>query len=189
MMTAKPIGHVATLSALAVTLAALIIALSWFSSAARPNRTECDSCTPTELANFLAKAILSQDVEKLRRLSREPSNFQADGALSRSVHTLLYDDNVKFGNGEHRISLSSILHGDFVTRVIPSARSQNLYIIYYIRSDFFRLAGDVDFSKRLWQESWQRGYHACKIQRVGSEWKVINSFCYAETGGPYQVYG
>jgi len=148
-------------------------------------RVERSKDAVLDFALEFRKAILERNMPYLKDVTSE------SGGIGEADFPFIYGDGSVHKSGDaHSKSVEEILSSDKlgiayeggIDRSTEKGRGAKYLLIYYLpkRNQFHELW----LAEILAHRKWMVDYVACQVERKGRQWKLMWSFCYAETEGP-----
>jgi|SRR5882672_6025383 len=130
-------------------------------------------------------AVVGRDTAYLSRLLSNAGGFDAE------VMKFVYDDTyVQQFRGPQAKSVASILSSDHLGIIYEGSLETsnktyegNVYVLFFYEPVDTQL-DQMSIAYLSRTKRWMVNYVACRVERIGTRWMMLDSFCYNETDGP-----
>lgn len=142
-----------------------------------------DSALAADQAFFEAfiGAVRERNYEEIARYVLPRERFFNDGALKEDIDRFVYDGGwVRRFDPEGRSVIEVVSIGPYEISSVEQADGK---ITFYLVPEIYSEEADQGV---FFNDQWMKKYIACEFWPVGGEYKMLQSFCFAESGGPHQ---
>lgn len=142
-----------------------------------PHHTVADDCKSQKIAKEFLTSLLDKDEKEIIEYMGSSKIFLTDGKINEDIQYFLYEEK---NDSDGWKSITEISRLDALSIKIIEQEKNVITVLFYPKK-FEASLMNISFL----QNEWMKKYFSCEFEVINNKWEFYQSFCFAETDGPF----